>query len=116
MKRDEFKRKLFDLGNNLIDTYFPNDLTLANRVINNTAKYIFKNKIGEFDKIINLFANETGEIDVADFVEYMSVNMIGDEGLKINLRDYIDGESSLSWMVPDKTLVITKDDMKAFLS
>lgn len=114
MKQDEFKKKFMEFGNHLIDSYFPNDDKVVNRLVNNTCKYIFKNKINEIDPIIHLFANDCGEIDIMDFVSYMQTNMIGD-GLQVNLRDYVKS-GPLSQMLPDRTLVITKDDLNSFLS
>jgi len=92
----------------MVDSYFPVEDGVMNKVANNMCKYVMKNKINSFDQYLSMFAKEDGEIDIYDFVEYMQNNMIGD-GLKINMHDYIS-------MMPDRTLLITKEDLNCLLN
>lgn len=113
MKSDEFKLKVLKFGNNLIDSYFP-DNNMIDRTGSSMLKYILKNKINDFDSMLSLFENSEHEIDIDEFIEFMKENMIG-SGLRINLHDYIPEKSFLSSIVPDRTLLITKDDLNCFL-
>lgn len=114
MNKEDFKKKIMSFGNDIIDKCFPCDQGIGNKLINNTCKYIYKIKANELDGIISMFADANGDINVHDFVEYMQDNLIGD-GLKINFRDYVDGSGALSSIVPNKTLVIRKEDLIGFL-
>ena len=114
MKIDEFKLKLLKFGNNLIDSYFPNN-NLIDRTSSSMLKYILKNKINELDGMIQLFKTSENEIDIDEFIDFMKENMIG-SGLRINLHDYVSPDSFIATMLPDRTLLITKDDLNCFLN
>lgn len=113
MKIDEFKLKLMKFGNNMIDSYFPGS-TMTDKTANSMIKYILKNRINDMDNILEMFAASDGEIDIDDFIDFMKVNMIGN-GLKINFHDYVKDNSLLNTIVPDRTLLVTQDDLNCFL-
>lgn len=112
MKVDEFKLKLIKFGNSLIDSYFPGN-TMTDKTASSIIKYILKNKVCEMDPILNMFT-VNNEIDINDFVDFMKTNMIG-SGIKINLKDYISEDSILNTVMPDRTLLLTKEDLDIFL-
>lgn len=114
MNKDEFKKKFLEFGNSLIDSYFPPETSVVNKLVNNTCKYIAKTKLSDLDPIISMFADVNDNIDVVDFVNYMQTNMIGD-GIRINLCDYVDHNGYLYKILPNRTLIITKEDMNCFL-
>lgn len=113
MKVDEFKLKLMKFGNNMIDSYFPGS-SMMDKTANSMIKYILKNKINDIDPILNMFAKGDGDIDIDDFVDFMKTNMIGN-GLKLNFHDYISESNILKGIIPNRTLLITKDDLDAFI-
>lgn len=113
MKIDEFKLKLMKFGNNMIDSYFPGS-SMTDKAANSMVKYILKNRINDMDNIIGMFTAANGEIDIEDFIDFMKMNMIGN-GLKINFHDFVKDNSMLSGIVPDRTLLITQDDLNCFL-
>lgn len=113
MKIDEFKLKLMKFGNNMINSYFPGS-TMTDKTANSMIKYILKNKINDMDAILNMFTNSEGDIDIEDFTEFMKENMIG-QGLKINFYDYIPENSVLKSIMPNRTMMITKDDLNCFI-
>ena len=113
MKRDEFKLRILKFGNNIIDSYFPEN-NMIDRTGSSMLKYILKNKINDFDNILSMFTKSDNEIDIEDFIEFMKENMIG-SGLRVNLQDYIPENSFLSGIIPNRTLLITKDDLNCFL-
>lgn len=113
MKIDEFKFKLMKFGNNLINSYFPNN-TLTDKGASSMLKYVLKNKINDLDGVLQWFTNSDNEIDIEEFIEYMKENMIG-SGIKLNLQDYIPETSFIRNMIPNRTLIITKEDLDCFL-
>lgn len=113
MKIDEFKLRLLKFGNNLINSYFPNN-TLTDKAANAMLKYALKNKVNDLDSVLSFFADNNKNIDINDFIDFMKENMIG-SGVKINLQDYIAEDSPLHAIVPNRTLVLNKEDLDCFL-
>lgn len=113
MKVSEFKLRLIKFGNKLIDVYFPGD-DISERMISASAKYILKNKVNELDNILEMFS-QNGDLNVDEFLEFMKDNMIKD-GLKINAHDYFDKNSAFLSIIPNRTLIITKDDLNDILA
>jgi uncharacterized radical SAM superfamily protein len=113
MTIDEFKLKLMKFGNNMINSYFPGN-SMTDKTANSMIKYILKNKINDMDAILSMFTTSNGEIDIEDFTEFMKENMIG-QGLRINFHDYIPENSILKTIVPNRTMMITKDDLNCFI-
>lgn len=112
MKISEFKLRLIRFGNKLIDMYFPGD-GITDRMISASAKYVLKNKVNELDPVLSMFA-QNGELNETEFLEFMKENMIKD-GLKINAYDYFDKNSPFLSLLPNKTLIIRKDDLDEIL-
>lgn len=114
MKIQEFKLRLTNFANNIIDSYFKSN-TLSEKGMGIIAKYIVKKKIDDFDDFLELFANKDKEIDAQEFVDYVVDNLVGEEGMMINFRDYLNPESALYSIIPNKTLIVKKDDFNCFI-
>ena len=112
MKVSEFKLRLMTTANELIDVYF-GDSTVADKMINSTLKILVKNNIHKADDIINLFADKNGEINVNEIVDEYA-KQLGDEGVQFDIKDYIKNDFIKSLM-PNKFLLITKDDLMKLL-
>ena len=70
MKIQEIKLKLNSSLNQLIDTYFSNP-TVSEKMINATLKVLVKQNIHKVDDVLNMFADENGDINPQDIlVEY----------------------------------------------
>lgn len=113
MKISEFKLRLIRFGNNLIDVYFPGD-GISDRMISASAKYILKNKVNELDTVLTMFSNTDNELDANEFLSFMKDNMIKD-GLKINARDYFPENSQIASLLPNRTLIIKREDLDDLL-
>lgn len=109
MKIHEFKLRLINFANNMLDSFFKGN-SLADKGMSTVAKYIIKKKIDDIDDFLMFFANKDKEIDAEEFVEYLTDNMVGEEGMAINFRDYISPDSVLYNIIPNKTLIIKKED------
>ncbi len=112
MKVDEFKLKFLKFGNNIINSYFPNN-TITDRAASSMLKYILKNKIDEMDSVLALFS-KNGEIDAQDFVDYLKKDMIG-SGIKFNFHDYVSDDNIIKSLLPNRTLLIKAEDLDAFV-
>lgn len=113
MKIAEVKIRLMNAANSLIDTYF-NGGDFTEKFINSTMKIIVKQNIHKFDDVFNLFADKDGEIDVRMMIDEYS-NMISDNGIVFDIKNFIDNDFVKN-MIPNKVLVIKKDDIVSLLT
>lgn len=112
MKLSEIKIRLSNTANSLIDTYFSEN-GLTEKFINSTLKLIVKQNIHKIDDMLTLFTDANGEID-AEVVVNEYANMIGDEGMVFDLREHVTNPLVKN-MLPDKVLVIKKEDILSIL-
>lgn len=107
------KIRLVNTINRLVDTYFGQP-SMSEKFINSTLKLIVKQNINKVDSVLNLFADENGEINATDVVnEY--VKIIDENGFVFDLKKYIPNETVKS-MIPDKILVIKREDVLNLLN
>ena len=111
MKASEFKIKIINWLNRTIDTYFGSN-GISDKFLNATLKILVTQNQNKYDEILNLFADETGDIDEELIVDKYS-EVIGN-GFIFDIRDYIKNDLIRS-MLPNKALKITKDDMLGLL-
>ena len=109
MKIHEFKLRLINFANNILDSFFKGG-SLTDKGMSTVAKYIIKKKIDDLDDFLVFFANKDKEIDAEEFVEYLKDSMVGEEGLMINFKDYISPENMLYNIIPNKTFIVKKED------
>lgn len=112
MKTSEFKLRLITTLDDLINVYF-GEPTLTDKMINSTLKIIVKNNIHKADDIINMFADKNGEINVNEIVDEYA-KQLGDEGIQFDIKNYVKNDFIRS-ILPDKCLLITKDDIMKLL-
>ncbi len=112
MKISEFKIRLSNTANSLIDTYFSSN-ALTEKFINSTLKLIVKQNIHKIDDMLELFTDANGEIDANSVVsEY--AEMLGPEGMVFDLKEHVNNELVRN-MLPDKVLIIKKDDIMSII-
>ena len=114
MKIQEFKLRLTNFANNIIDSYFKSN-SLAEKGMGTMAKYIIKKKIDDFDDFLELFANKEKEIDTEEFVNYVVAELVGEDGMVVNFKDYLNPDGILYNLIPNKTLIVKKDDFNCFI-
>ena len=113
MKAGEIKMRIANKAMELIDTYF-NENSLSEKFINSTLKIAFKQNLYKIDPLLTLFTNENGEINVEEVIsEY--IQMIDESGFIFNLKDYVESDS-VKRLIPDKALVIKREDIQSILS
>lgn len=108
MKMSEFKLKLISGLNGLIDDYF-GSYSMADKLINATLKIMVKQNQNKYDGILELFADENGEMDEQLIVEEYS-KILGNDGFILDLRDYIKNDM-IKNLLPNKALKVTKHDL-----
>ena len=114
MKIQEFKLRLTNFANNIIDSYFKSN-SLAEKGMGTMAKYIVKKKIDDFDDFLELFANKEKEIDTEEFVNYVVAELVGEDGMVVNFKDYLNPDGILYNLIPNKTLIVKKEDFNCFI-
>ena len=113
MKLSEIKIRLSNTANSLIDTYFSEN-SLTEKFINSTLKLLVKQNIHKIDDMLKLFADENGEID-ANVVINEYANILGENGFTFDLKEYVNNPLVKN-MLPDKVLVIRKEDILSILN
>jgi hypothetical protein len=113
MKIGEVKIRLSNSVIELIDTYFGGS-ALNEKFINSTLKIILKQNLYKADSMLQLFADQNGDINISDIVEEYS-KMVGDEGIIFDLKKYVENDFVKS-LIPDKILVIKRNDILKLLS
>lgn len=112
MKASEFKLSIVAGVNNLIDDYFGSH-SIADKFINSTLKILVKQNTYKLDGVIDLFADENGFVDENIIIEEYS-KVIGESGFILDIRDFVKNEFVKN-MLPNKALVIKKDDIRKML-
>lgn len=108
MKATEVKLKLVNSLNGLIDTYFGLP-TVSEKMINATLKVLVKQNIHKADTILNLFADQHGEINPQEILaEY--ANQIGDNGVAIDIKQYVNNEL-IRQLLPNRILILKREDI-----
>lgn len=109
MKISEFKLKIHSGLNNLIDTYFGSN-SVSDKFFNATLKILVKQNIHKYDDVLEMFADENGEINAMDVIDEYS-KVFPDEGFVFDVRNYVKNDLMRSLM-PNKALIIKKEDLK----
>ena len=108
IKINEFKIKLVNGANDLIDTYFSGG-SISDRLINATVKIIINQNIDKLDGFIELFADKNGYIDTDVLIrEYGKA--FGTDKFILDLRDYVSNDM-VRRALPNKALAIKIDDI-----
>ena len=108
MNTSEVKLKLITSVNRLIDTNFGMP-TVTEKMINATLKVVVKQNAYKIDGFLNMFADQNGEINPQEvLIEY--ANQIDDNGLIIDIKQYINNET-LKQILPNKVLVLKREDI-----
>jgi methylase of polypeptide subunit release factors len=113
MKKHEVKLRLVCGVNELIDIYF-GDNSIKDNLINSTLKVIVKQNTYKLEPILDLFADENGDIDEHIIIEEYS-KILGEKGIVIDLRDFIKNEM-VQKVLPDKAIVFKSEDLIKMLS
>lgn len=113
MKTQEFKLRLIQGVNGLVDDYFGSNST-PDKFINSTLKILIKQNSYKVDSILELFADESGNVDERIIIEEYS-KVIGDNGFIFDIRDFIKNDL-MRGLLPNKALIIKIDDLRNMFS
>ena len=113
MKIGEVKLRLSNTVLNLIDTYFSGN-SLNEKFINSTLKILLKQNLYKIDPMLNIFADQNGDINLNDIVDEYS-KMFDETGFVFDLKQFVNNDAIKSF-IPDKVLVIKREDILNLLS
>jgi hypothetical protein len=105
---NEFKYKLVNGVNDLIDTYFYGG-GIKERFINATVKIIVSQNVDKIDDFIFLFTDKDGFIDTEILIKEYG-KAFGTDKLILDLRDFIENDS-IKQILPNKALAIQIEDL-----
>ena len=80
---------------------------------NKTLKILVKQNTYRIDSVLDLFTDEHGMIDENIIIEEYS-KVIGENGFILDIREFIKNEMIRN-LLPNKALVIKKDDIRKML-
>jgi hypothetical protein len=106
----EFKNRLVDGVDGLIDTYFAGS-SISERLMNATVKIVVKQNVDKLDGVIELFSDKDGWVDTDMIIKEYTRAMGGDK-LILDIRDFVDNEM-VRKVLPNKALAIKIDDIAA---
>lgn len=112
MKKSELKLRLVSGVNNLIDDYFGAG-TISDNMINATLKILVRQNEYKLDGILDIFADESGDINSNVIVEEYS-KVLGDDGIIIDIRDFVKSDT-IRHFLPNKSLKVKKEDIQRML-
>lgn len=104
MKASELKNRVMTNGGMLIDKIF-DTTSIQDKMMNGLLRTILKANINKFDNVLSMISDSNGDI-ILDELE----NMIP-EKIDIDLTEYASRWSIPSWMIPNKIVLLTKDDI-----
>lgn len=112
MRMCEFKSRVINGIDDLIDTYF-SGTSVSDRLMNATVKIIINQNADKFDGVIELFADKDGMID-ADLMLREYSKAFGSDKMILDLRDFVDNDMIKS-ILPNKAIAIRIDDLAKIL-
>lgn len=104
----EFKTRLVNGVDGLIDTYFGNG-SISDRLMNATVKIIINQNIDKLDDALMLFADKDGFVDT-DLIVSEYAKAFGSDKFILDLRDFINNDM-VRRALPNKALAIRIDDI-----
>lgn len=112
IRMSEFKFKLINGLEGLIDTYFSPD-NIKDRFINATVKIIVNQNIDKLDDFIALFADKDGFIDT-DLIIREYGKAFGTDKLIFDMRDFVNNDM-IKRALPNKALALELNDLANIL-
>ena len=112
MKIGEVKIRLVKAVMGMIDAYFGGN-GLNEKFINSTLKILVKQNAYKVDSMLELFADQNGEIDATEIVAEYAI-MIEENGYVFDLKQYVENDM-IKALMPDKVLVIKREDILKIL-
>ena len=112
MKTSELKLRVLTEANSLIDVYFGED-TFIDRMVNTTLKILLEQNKDKYDDMLTLFENRDGEIDATTIINNYAEQFTHD-GLHFDIKKFIKNDFIRN-MIPDKYLIINKEDILKIL-
>jgi hypothetical protein len=108
IKISEFKYKLINGVEGLIDTYFA-DGGIKDRFIDATIKILLNQNIDKIDNFICLFADKDGLVDT-DIIIKEYGKAFGTDKIIFDLRDFVNNDM-IKRTLPNKALAIEINDL-----
>ena len=108
IKIHEFKLKLVNGVEGLVDTYFSGG-SISDRLINATVKIIINQNVDKLDEFIELFADKNGYVDT-DVIIREYGKAFGTDKFILDLRDFVSNDI-VRRALPNKALAIRIDDI-----
>ena len=93
MKKEDLKPKIQAFLHQMMSEWFPDK-----NVLRGLGNALIDANVNKYDNILDMFADEKGEIDVEGIIKNM------DDTIEIDLQ-------SLSPILPNRILLITKNDL-----
>ena len=107
MKIQEFKIRTINKLNSLIDQWFDNGV--QDGIINGVLKTLIKNNKDKYDQMLNLFIDDKGDVDLSLLHQQLDKTITND--IELELRDIANKLGIPIYLIPNKILYLTKNDI-----
>ena len=108
VKINEFKRRLGNGVNGLVDTYFSGQ-SVSDRLMNATVKIVIKQNMDKLDNVFELFSDKDGYIDT-DMMMVEYTKAFGGDKFILDIRDFVSNDM-VRGVLPNKALAIKIEDI-----
>ena len=107
MNITDFKIRTINKLYNMIDSWF--DTTIQDGFINGILKSIIKSNQDKYDDMLNIFVDSKGQVDLSELYKQLDKNITND--IELDLKEIAKGFNIPSYIVPNKVLFLTKNDI-----
>lgn len=111
MKIQEFKIRTINKLNSLIDQWFDNGV--QDGIINGVLKTLIRNNKDKYDQMLNLFVDDKGDVDLSLLHQQLDKTITND--IELELRDIANKLGIPIYLIPNKILYLTKNDVLEIL-
>lgn len=108
MRMCEFKKKLVNGVDGLIDTYFSGS-SISDRLMNATMKIVVNQNVDKLDGIFELLSDKDGMVDT-DLIIGEYTKAFGGDKIILDVRDFVDNDM-VRKVLPNKALAIRINDI-----
>ena len=112
MKQEQFIQHIINQLNNILDEWFDQN-TLQDQASKAIVKTILEANKHKFHSMLNIVTDETGEVRTDILIKHLEDMLPA--SINIDLQQYAEQFNIPKFIVPNKILLLTKEDIKHIL-
>lgn len=104
MKINELKSRVLNNGSGLIDKIFDTN-SIQDKMCNGLLRTVLRANIDKYDDLLKLLTDPNGDIIMDEIIKMIP------EKIDIDLTEYAIRWDIPRWMIPNKIVLLTRDDI-----